>query len=286
MQAQLDLYQAILNRRSVRRYYKARLDLKMYEHVRALLDEAQPLVPGNRWEPRLRNVDSSEDLAVALGGYGRLVTPPHLLVPALVGEDHVLVDLGYRTEQIAVWLTQLGIGTCFLSVITREAAVRTRFGLLADSHVAAVLLLGRPGETWGDRTFNSLLSSLAGANNKLLAELLFYNGDWSSPSAPPERMAPLIEAARHAPSAYNAQPWRFLWVGERLYLYCHTHLPKYGNGPTTRLVYHDAGTCMANISLAMQAMGQSGQWTLLDAATPGLPSHPPELEPIAKLTLA
>jgi nitroreductase len=124
-----------------------------------------------------------------------------------------------------------------------------------------------------------------GPESRLPVEQIFFDASFDRPAAPPETLAPLIEAARHAPSALNVQPWRFLWHKEQLTLFVQKANPKYGSGEKQAYSFFDGGLCMANLSLAMQALKMSGQWVLLDEAEADLPSYPETLLPIARLQL-
>ena len=158
----------------------------------------------------VQDVSPGEDLVAILGAYGRLVTPPHYLVPYVAGERHLLVDLGFRVEQVAVRLAALGIGTCYIGTLSREAEVRVRFDLPEAARIGAFLAFGRPTRRAGGRLVNSVVRRAAGANNKLPVERIFFQETFDTPASPPAGLAPLVEAARNAPSAVNAQPWRFL----------------------------------------------------------------------------
>jgi nitroreductase len=282
----LDLYHAILTRRSVRRYVQEPLDGQTITQVRAIVAASQPLCPSNRFEVQFHDVEEDEDLVDRLGGYGRIVTPPHYLAPYMMGDDHPLVDLGYRVEQIAVRLTQLGIGTCYIGSLGREDEVRERFGLPGSARIGAFLAYGYPATGLVGRTFNTALRRIVGATDKLPLERIFFHTSFDQPATPPPELADTMEAARCAPSAVNAQPWRFLWRDETLYLFLQRSNRRYGGGPGSDYRYYDGGICMANVALALEAQGAQGQWQLFDPAPSELPDELPELEPLARLLLA
>lgn len=94
----LNTYQAILSRRSVRRYDRTPLDGATLARVEEIASQVRPLVPSNRFEVLVRDVGPGEDLVATLGAYGRLVSPPHYLVPFITGQKHLLADLGCRVE--------------------------------------------------------------------------------------------------------------------------------------------------------------------------------------------
>jgi nitroreductase len=287
-----DLYAAILTRRSVRRYEQRALDGETLARVREIVAEARPLVAENQFEVLFRDVAPGENLVEALGAYGRIVSPPHLLVPCLAGSAHLLTDLGYRAQQIVIRLTALSLGSCYIGCLTREERARAQFGLRQDVRLAATVVYGPPAPGRGNRLLNATMRRLVGATNKKSADQFFYNGTWDRPTAPLPELADLIEAARHAPSADNAQPWRFLWRDGMLYLCVVRSSWRYRLGGSQDYRLYDGGICMANVLLAMEALGVDGYWELLSGegmlgdGAPGPPSCPAELEPLAKLRLA
>ena len=48
-------------------------------------------------------------------------------------------------------------------------------------------------------------------------------------------------------------------------------------------VFHDGGAAMANVTLATDALGQDGRWTLLKEGEPHGLAPPPRLNPLARL---
>lgn len=281
-----DLYDAILARRSVRRYESDPLPESARRQVEEIVPGVQPLVSGNRFELLLRDVAPGEDLVASMGAYGRIVTPPHYLVPYIRGEKHLLTDLGYRVEQIVVRLTALGFGSCYIGTLGRETAVRTRFGLPSDARIGAFLVYGRPSGAIGGRLLNRALRTVVRATNKLPADRIFFRDTFDTPSVPPEELASLIEAGRHAPSAVNAQPWRFLWDGLHLYLFVKRQNSRYyGSGAAQQYRLYDGGICMANVALAMTSLGLEGHWQMLVEGETALPDCSQELEPLSRLVL-
>jgi len=285
METAANLYQAILARHSVRRYARQALDAQTLAQVEAIISGVKALVRENRFEVLVRDVAPGEDLAQAMGAYGRIVSPPRYLLPYGVGKVHLLTDLGYRVEQIAVRLAGLGIGSCYIGSLGREGEVRARFGLPEDTRIGAFLIFGYAATSLAGRAFNALAHRAAGAASKLPAERITYTERFDRPVAPPVPLVPLIEAARHAPSALNAQPWRFLWRNEALYLFVQRYNRRYGRGPGAEYALFDGGICMGNVALALEALERPGRWQLLADGAPNVPDHPADLRPLAKLLL-
>lgn len=280
-----NLYRAILTRRSVRRYASQPLDAETLAQVETIIANVKPLVPDNRLQVLVRDVAPGEDLVGMLGGYGRIVSPPHYLVPFGIGEAHLLADQGHRVEQIAVRLTALGIGSCFIASLGREDQVRARFELPEKARIGAFLIFGYPVTSLGGRVFNTAARWVVGAANKLPAERIFFHETFADPTRPPAELADIMEAARSAPSAANAQPWRFLWRAGVLYIFVQRNNARYGTGPGAEYRFFDGGICMANVTLALEALGRAGRWEMLADMDPDLPDHPADLQPLAKLVL-
>jgi nitroreductase len=272
-----------LARHSVRRYDSRPLDSDTLALVRNLVEEVKPLVPANRFEVLTRNLASDEDYVRAAGAYGRIFGAPHCLVPYIVGESYPLVDLGYRVEQIAVGLARLDIGSCYLGALKREDVIRSRFGLPGAARIGALLVFGHPATDLGSRALNAVTSFAVGATSKHPPERLFFRDTFDRPAVPPDEWMPIVEAARSAPSAVNAQPWRLLWRDDTLYLFVRRENPRYGRGSATEYRFYDGGICMGNIALAMEALGRPVQWRLLFESDPDVPPHPPHLQPLATL---
>ena len=285
MQTGIGLYNAIHARHSVRRFDEQPLDDHTLAQVRQIISAVKPLVPENEFQADLVDVPPGTDLVRSLGGYGRLVNPPHYLVPYVLGQQHPLADVGFRVEQISVHLALLGISSCFIGALRREEEVRTLYDLPGGARIGAFLVLGWPSQALGGRATNRLLRMVSGATEKFPPRDIFFDGSFDNPATPPQPVAPLIEAARHAPSAVNAQPWRFLWLDGKLFLFVTRNNLRYGRGPQEHYYFHDAGAAMANVALAMEALGLSGRWRMLENTKPKVPKHPPDLSPIATLIL-
>jgi len=282
----MDLYQAMLSRHSVRRYRDEALDHELLAMIDDVVSHVHPLIPGNRFRVMRRDVVSGEDLIAAMGGYGRILSPPHYIVGSIVGSHMPLVDLGYRLEQVAVQIVQLGVSMCFIGSLGREENVRVRFRLNRDARTGAFLIFGHDAESVADRTINAVIRRTSGGATKLATDTLFHHESFDTPGAPPKHLAKLVEAGRRAPSANNAQPWRFLWQDKTLYLFLKRYNNRYGSKPDLQEYrYFDGGTCMANITMAMRALELAGRWQLVDGVQAGFPECPETLEPLAKLVL-
>jgi hypothetical protein len=211
----------------VRQYDREPLDAPTLAQVQEIVAEVKPLISQNRFQAAVRDDTVHEDLISVLGAYGRLVTPPHALAPYIIGDLHVLEDLGFRVEQIAVRLAALDIGSCFIGTLAGEDKARFHLGLPENARIGALLVFGRPAVAVGGRAINTLIRSVLGRYDLPPVERFFFQDTFDNPAVPPEHLAPIVEAARYAPSACNVQPWRFLWHQGQLSLFVTRDNPRW-----------------------------------------------------------
>jgi len=280
-----DLYDAILARRSVRRYDEKPLDAQTLAQVREIAASVRPLILANHFGWILGDVPLGRALVGAVGLAARLVACAHVYVSYISGGKHSLTDLGYRAEQLAVRLVQLGIGSCFIGVIRKEHSLRELLSLSDDTRLGAFLMFGQPSQTLGGRAYDAVVRSMARSHRRMPIARLFFSESWDNSGDVPEELIPLVEAGRHAPSAGNAQPWRFLWKDERLSLFVVRKNRRYPRGYQEDYVPYDGGICMGNISLAMEALGIKGHWIMYEGQEPDVRGHPEDLLPLARLVL-
>jgi len=259
-----ELYQAILQRRSTRRYDPRPLDDGLVDRIARLAPEARPLAEGNAFDCRLVRRAEKEDLSAFLGMYGALVSVPHLLVPHIVGGRHALMDLGFRMEQVAVRLTAMGLASCFIGALSSVEGVNRRFGLPGDAVVGAALAVGRAPENPGSKAVNAIVRGVAGGTGRRPMDALCFDAEPAAAGDPPPAWDAVLEAGRWAPSARNVQPWRFVHAGDLLDVAVLRRARRYGHQQAYR--WFDAGACLGNMHLAAMS---AGRWLAIDLGEAG-----------------
>jgi nitroreductase len=281
-----DLYQAILNRRSIRRYEDRVLDAASMTNVHQIIEAVEPLVAENTFHVLHRpGMLIDRDFIRSMGAYGIVVSPPHALAPYALASRFPLVDLGYRVEQIVIGLTRLGLGSCYIGTMGREQTVRERLDLPPSARCGALLVFGHPATSVGGKALNRFIRSVPRGDARLPEDQVFFDGSFDNPSVAPGDLKSLIVAGQSAPSAINTQPWIFLWRDDVLHLFVKRQNPKYGRGRSQDYRLYDGGICLANLSLAMRALEIEGRWLLPDDPDYAIPPHPQSLEALAALRL-
>lgn len=235
------VYEMIYGRRSVRRYADA-LDMS---ELKAAVDTGlagASSLPGQA-KPTVQ-VLSAKAAASAfsgiVGAYGKVKSPAYLLFSAKPQKDY-LTQAGYVGEQLALWLTSQGYGTCWIGIPLNTGRLIADNPLPPGETYIILMAAGKPAEG------TSLLRDMQGYNRKALPEMVTgqIRPEWR----------PILKAARIAPSASNGQPWLFACKEEGIDLYC-----VLGRGPIQKKFYHrlneiDGGIALAHITLAAWAAG-------------------------------
>ena len=280
------LYQAIMDRYSVRQYEQIPLSSAQINLIKELIQQSQPLVSGNRIEYLQFYEINTMDLLVAQGPYGAFITSQDVLLPHTVTEQFPLVELGFQAQQVVVRLFQAGIGSCYLATAGREQSVIHHFDLPINAKVGASLMIGMPKED-GMRSIANYFRQPGHKTKRLSLKEIYAEGEFGQSAAVPDGLVEMMTAAQRAPSAVNAQPWRFVKSGDWLYLYVMPKVYPFVLSQRHKMTYalHDAGIVMANIWLACQALGTPREWVMYDLDGGGYPECPKDALPVAKIPI-
>jgi nitroreductase len=206
-----------------------------------------------------------------LGTYGFIKNPTGFIIGAVGPGDRNLEGFGYLMERIVLFATDLGLGTCWLGGSFTRSSFSRRIGTKGRETIPAVVSTGYMGDEGGagDR-----IRRLAGSNQRLPWEALFFDVRWGVPLSPEAAgaYAEALEMVRLGPSASNKQPWRIVREGDRWHFYLH-RTPRYaavGIGKLIRIAdvqRVDLGIAMCHFELTAGELGLAGQWQIGD---PGL----------------
>lgn len=216
---ELDLYESIFKRKSVRKYDLTPLDENTLLEIKEYVYSLKPLYKDIKTEIRIVPKDGVNILLP--------IKAPHYFVMTSENKEGYLTNGGYMLQQMDLFLSAKGIGSCYLGMAMPTKA--TKKGSELDS--VMVLAFGSPAEA----VYRTDISEF---KRKSLLEITnIINNDQ------------LLEAARLAPSATNSQPWYFTGKNDVIHLYC------IKNNIVKALVYDkmnkvDMGITMCNIAVS------------------------------------
>lgn len=191
----MNLYEAMYARRSVRKYRKEAVEDSIIEGIFRFLDETEPLFP----EIRIRiQVFPEYGKKPRFTGISN-VSAPHYLALFTEQKEKSEMNAGYVMQQIALYLTSKGVGTCYQGM----AGIRGDRKQEEGFSCVMVMAFGYPKNQEKKRESRRLP----------LEELCVFK------SRPKTHVQELLEAARLAPSSFNGQPWRFAVYENRFHIF-------------------------------------------------------------------
>ena len=210
-----------------------------------------------------------------LGTYGFIKGATGFIVGAVGRAPKDLEDYGYQLEQVILFATGLGLGTCWLGgTFTRSTFVRRFGGLRRGETMPAVVSIGLIGDDGTAR-----IREREEGSRRMRSPELFFEGRFGEPldTGAVGAYAEALEAVRMAPSATNKQPWRIVRDGARWHFFLR-RTRGYGKGSALFTVLRisdlqrvDLGIAMNHFELVAREHGLEGTWVVQDPgiALPG-----------------
>jgi nitroreductase len=251
----VDVLVAIHQRVSVRSYADRSVDSALLERLLAFAENCDRLTDAAPRVDLISGVDQVERvLTFMVGSYGLVQNAPHLLVGVLPEEsDRARIDLGFVLEQVVLEATRLSLGTCWITGSYDAERAGDVVQLKPGEVAAAVCALGHPAEGGYGRLHTRLIRRLAGGHKRKPLTDIVFSKRWGKPWSPEEADSTLVTVLKHArlaPSAHNAQPWRFIVDDDGIAL------------TLVKPKFIDAGIVMSHVTLASTAVDRPGCWEI------------------------
>ncbi|MBE6819112.1 MAG: hypothetical protein E7517_08165 [Ruminococcaceae bacterium] len=174
--------QAAIQRKSVRNYSPQRFSDELKAQIGLAVKSLVPL-----YDDAQTNFKFCPANTIREQVKGNLVKAPYYIIISAKKADGFLENVGFMAEQLVIWLTQQGIGSCYCGM------GRPAGGAAIADEYCITLALGFPAEK------ESFRASEAEFKRKELSAYLIGDGE-------NDFLEPFIRFARLAPSAVNAQP--------------------------------------------------------------------------------
>ena len=191
----MNIFEAMFNRRSVRKYRMEPLDIDILEKLKKMIENVSVLDSSCCLE-----FEIFENLGTKSQVKGMLKSEaPYYLAVYCEDSPSAYRSAGYAAEQLVLYLTTKEIGTCYLG--GSKIGPKDKNGLKQF----LVIAFGRSD--------GALYRDMEDAHRQSLASLCTYKDE------PGENLKRILRAARMAPSSLNSQPWRFIVYADRLYVF-------------------------------------------------------------------
>lgn len=213
MKQKISLEEAIWRRKATRRY-EGELSEKEIENLVDYAAKIEPLFPGVKVKFEVVKADEVKSISKWRA--------PYYFALYAEDSDKGLMNIGFILEQLVLYMTSLGLGTCWAastSPIEKHENDGTKW--------AAVVAFGKPqNDPWRNNDEFT---------RKSLAEISDVEDE-------------KLDAARVAPSSMNNQPWYFVHDGDNIEVFVKKQgLLKKWMIPQNRI---DMGIALANLKVA------------------------------------
>lgn len=217
----MELYDSIFKRKSIRNFKQDKLNEDQCSSILEFAGNAAPLFPDIRYEI---SIVGPEDIKGIMG-----VKAPNYLLFFSEDKDGDYINAGFIMEQIDLFLSASGLGSCWLGMVKPKAAKQNSLNF------KAVLAIGTPDEPLYRQNISEF--------NRKSSDQISQGED------------PRLEAVRLAPSATNGQPWFFVCDDGDVKVYRKNHGAIKGM-VFERLTQLDIGIALSYLKIAGEKFGK------------------------------
>lgn len=221
-----ELYNAIFHRKSIRKYDMTPLTGDVLSDIKQYAIDVKPLVPTIKTEFSYLTSENVKNLLP--------IKAPHYICIYSERAEHYLMNAGFILQQIDLYLSARGIGSCWLGMAKPARGVPTK----ANGMDFVIML------AFGNAAEMLHRTDVSEFKRKSQAEIGNVNGTMA-----------VLDAMRLAPSATNNQPWFFTGTAEKI------QISRIKLGPIKALIYDklnqiDIGIALCHLYIAAEIKGR------------------------------
>ncbi|MDP3386182.1 MAG: nitroreductase family protein [Eubacteriales bacterium] len=255
----------IKKRKSIRTYEDKKLSeddcIKIREYINT---KANRIGPSGK-EIRLELIfadDNESGKGLKIGTYGIIVNPQAYIAGCVSNTPEDMVEFGYVMEKMILFLTNLGLGTCWLGGTFDRKTLNTEIIMEDGQIIPSITPVGYPKNREGIK--QRAMRLLVKADQRLSWKDLFFLADFSHPMSPKMKgiLNEPLEMVRLGPSASNKQPWRILISEDKsVYAFYLKRTPNYaGNAMGFDMQRIDMGIAICHFQISCDEMEVKGEW--------------------------
>jgi len=217
------MYKYILKRKSIRNFDMNPLDINIINDIERYIETIKPYDSSIKTKTVILNDEKQ------IAGIFKIKAPHYIAITSEKKEDY-LFNAGYILEQLVIYLTSIGIGTCWLGGSKPTVDILENESL----NYVVMIAVGKSNET----LYRENISEFKRKNVAEISNLSDTNH--------------LMEAVRLAPSASNQQAWYFEMKENEISVYCKKVIIL-----MERMSKIDIGIALAHIYIAAQDQGKN-----------------------------
>lgn len=235
----MNLYEAIFIRKSVRKYRMEPFEDSVLDYLNLFIQNLQPLLPEISVDFLV--VNNCKDNGFK--GVFSAKAPYYLLISSELKKDYLL-NVGFLMEQIVLYLTSKGIGTCYQGALKPDILVKAK---MKHDFVIGIAFGISTHEIYREPKKAKRLSE---------KEMIVYKEE------PNDMMRTIMSAAMFSPSSFNNQPWRFVVYQNRFHVFCKKGYFRKSVLSDRKLI--DIGVMLSHVVMAAEELWFSATFTDLD----------------------
>lgn len=244
--------ETIEKRCSVRTYARKPLSQKLVkeicEYVKKLNETEGPFLTKPRFFIASAYFENNP-----IGTYGIIKNASDYMVGVTKRDFKHLIDFGYNFEKLILFMTSIGLGTCWLAGTFNRDEFMEKIELSENEYIPAITPVGYSNQRLS--IVDQSLRIFAQSNKRNDWQEMFFEEDFLHPIKKEACNGIFhipIEMVRLAPSGMNKQPWIIVLKEKEK---C-AHF--YSRGSSTHLM--DMGIAMCHFELACNEKGIYGAW--------------------------
>lgn len=261
---------SIISRKSVRAYSEKKIDTMTKEKITTYFEKLDNPFMIDIDIKLLERKGSLEN--ESLGTYGFIKGADYFIGACARNQDMALEGLGYSLEKMVLYLTSLGISTCWLGGSFNRSSFSKAMNLQKGLLFPCVISLGYPINKTS--IINSITKALVSSHKKLRWDQLFFKDNFSTPLAQNDLKdyAIILEMVRKAPSTSNAQPWRVVLKDGIFHFFKHNSIPVSNIIGGVDLQKVDMGIAACHFDIMAQEKGKKGNFAIINDINIEIPS--------------
>lgn len=248
--------EAVTKRYSVRTYDKRPVESEVKEKLLAYAEQLH-----NPLGPKIKVQWIEKELAAngdKLGTYGVIKGAKSYLGVTVPKEEYAPEAVGYDFEQLVLYATSLGLGTCWLGGTFNRSAFASAMEIAEGDSFPILSPIGYPAQK--KSLTEQVMRKSIKADGRLPFSELFFKDTLEHPLSEEEAgdyKFPL-EMVRLAPSAVNKQPWRVVVTDCAVHFFEKHSLGSEGGSMDMQRI--DVGIAICHFHLALLEAGKTGHF--------------------------
>jgi nitroreductase len=226
----MNLYEAMFVRKTVRKYKMNPIDQTVLDGI---MDFAKSL-PALYQEIEVHyNLLKLDDMNHNFNGTFTVKAPYYLVITSEDAPGY-LMNAGYLMQQISLYLTAKGLGSCYLGMLKPK-----KESIMESGFKYVITLAFGEGEHDIYRTSEKY-------KRLPIEDIAVFKSEVK------KNIKTMIQAGRIAPSSMNSQPWRFVVYDNRIHVFCKKNF--FLTGVLNEMKLIDIGVCLGNLVVAAEEL--------------------------------